>query len=102
MGAFITVAEAQGALTLVLGTHCKTEFGICGCQHGLGQNKGGGAVIDPRFLRRGLLERAFSVGAVDLACLVQGKHLGLALRTTAMPVGCHLMHQKQGAVNQQG
>ena len=36
-----------------------------------------GAFTDPSTLRRGLSEGAFSVGAV--ACLVQGKHPGLAI-----------------------
>ena len=47
-----------GALTLVLGTHCKTDSRSCGCRL-----EKGGAVTDPRTLRRGAVRGAFPVGA---------------------------------------
>ena len=48
-----------GALTLVLGTHCKTDSRSCGCRL-----KKRGPVTDPRTLRRGAVRGAFPVGAV--------------------------------------
>ena len=48
-----------GALTLVLGTHCKMDSRSCGCRL-----EKGGAVTDPRTLRRGAVRGTFPVGAV--------------------------------------
>ena len=64
-----------GALTLVLGTHCKMDALSCDCRL---KEKGGGAVMDPRTLRRGAVRGAFPVGAVLVSlAIVQGKHPGL-------------------------
>ena len=48
-----------GSLTLVLGTHCKTDSRSCGCRL-----EKRGAVTNPRTLRRGAVRGAFPVGAV--------------------------------------
>ena len=49
------------ALTLVLGTHCITDVGSCGCEPGRKR----GTVTDLSTLRRGAVRGAYSVGAVD-------------------------------------
>ena len=47
-----------GALSLVLGTHCKTDSRSCGCR---------------------LEKRGLSYRPKNMVCLVQGKHPGLAV-----------------------
>ena len=69
-----------------LGTNCRTDLGSCGCQCSLGLEKGGGAVTDPSTLRRGLLEGAYSVGAVVFGLSSLRKHPGLPIITVNVDI----------------
>ena len=111
-----------GALTLVLGTHCKTDYRSCGCRLERGGCHG------PKNSQEGAVRGAFPVGAVVVSLTSPRKaswitynqcfgysyksncirttendvHWGQAMVTTVITKGFHVMPQKQGAVNQQG
>ena len=63
-----------GGLTLVLGTHCKTDSRSCGCRL-----EKGGLSRTQELSGGGLSEGHFQLGLLLLAWLVQGKHPGLAI-----------------------
>ena len=117
--------EGGGALTLVLGTHCKMDALSCGCRL---EKRGGGAVMDPRTLRRGAVRGVFPVGAVLVSLASPRKaswirynkcfgysyksncirttendvHWGQAVVTTVITIVFFFDASKTGAVNQQG
>ena len=108
-----------GALTLVLGTHCKTDSRSCGCR----LEKGGLSLT-----QEGAVRGAFPVGAVVVSLASPRKaswisynycfgysyksnyirttendvHWAQTAVTTVITIGFPLMSQKQGAVKQQG
>ena len=69
-----TPGGGGGALTLLLGTHCKTDSRSCGCRL-----EKGGLSQTQELSGGGLSEGHFLLGLSLVAWLVQGKHPGLAI-----------------------